>query len=174
MFNPPSIRPEIKKDLYTIASIPLTVIKGWQHIFKNVGLVVFNLWYKKPLQDRILSGTLFLQFVLSLTGWIGYKMNFGSGTENLAVSVKPNIYFILISLINLVMMEFYKRNIFIIIAIFLQLIAVALLTAGAIFPQPFFVDFLEKGDYYFRFTFYLFAVLIIINLISFFTKLKRE
>ena len=163
----------IKTFLLTSLRLLPVVARGYLTLFGKLFYYAANYWNNKKLADKIFSLMLFFQVVFSVTGWLGYFMDFGDGPELISASVKPNIYFMFFSLVNFIIMEFRIRALFLLFVL-LQSIMFVIAGTGYLFQNPVFTDFLDANDYSIRFTFYLFFILLLGNTYLGFNSLKKK
>jgi len=146
--------------------IPI-VLKGWANLFLKMYLKLAEFWTEKDSIEKGLFILLFIQLGFSAQGWVDYSVNFNQ-QENISVSVKMNIFFILFSLINFFFVGFWRSFWVKYIFVTLQTIMVVILLAGFIDPEWLFVDFNRSSDYHFNWIAYVFTVVLLLNTASFF------
>ncbi len=163
----------ISSILLAFQVIPL-LIWGWIRILLRFGFIGFQFIFQKKFIFIILFFTTLLQFLSSARPWIEYTVDFVDNPETVYVSSKTNLYIILPSFINFLLINFYysKRTNKIFIA--LQIFVLTLYFAGLNWPSVFITDFQNPEDFQFRFVMIFFGILSGINLLISFWLMKTE
>ncbi|MCE9502033.1 MAG: hypothetical protein K8R21_16245 [Leptospira sp.] len=158
---------KILNDLQLFLKLIPIVLKGWANLFLKMYLKLAEFWNEKNMLEKSIFVLLFIQLAFSAQGWVDYSVNFNQ-QENISVSVKMNIFFILFSLINFFFVGFWRSFWVKYIFVTLQSIMVIILIAGFIDPSWLFVDFKKNSDYQFNWMGYVFAIVLLVNTASFF------
>ncbi len=140
---------------FTFRIIPV-VFKGWAVKIYHGYLKFAEFWSEKSPIAKVLFVFLSVQLATSAVGWVDYSVNFNQVKENISVSVKSNIFFILASLLNFFFAGFWKSPWVKYIFYLSQGLCAFIFLVGMVFSDFAFVEFVKKSDYEFNFVFYVF------------------
>ena len=140
------------------------ILWGYVILILRLFGTIANVWLEKKTIIKILSLLLLMQFIFSARQWFYYEISFTDIKEVLGVSSKSNLYFIIITLICL-MLSFKEEKMFSLIVIILLLLQVVFFLFGEIKPDWVHVDFALKSDYHTTYSYLSFAVLLVANTI---------
>jgi hypothetical protein len=155
--------------------IPL-LIWGWIRVILRFWFIAFQFIFQKKFIFIILFFTTLLQFLSSARPWIEYTVDFVGNPETVYVSSKTNLYIILPSFINFLLINFYYTKKTNQIFLALQIFVLALYFAGLNWPSVFITDFQNPEDFQFRLVMIFFGIISGVNLLLSFwlTRAGRE
>ena len=157
--------------LLALQVIPI-LIWGWVRLFFRILVQGFQFISNKKIPFIILFFTTLAQLFFSVRPWIVYNVDFVDNPETIYVSVKSNLYIVIRSFINFLLINFYLRAITVKVFFVLQVIALSVYFLGLAFPDVFFVDFQNPSDYQFHLAAILFGAFAGFNLFMIFWNRK--
>lgn len=155
--------------LLALQVIPL-LIWGWARLFSRILVQGFRFVLSKKISFIILFFTTLAQLFFSARPWIVYNVDFVDNPEIIYVSIKSNLYIVIPSFINFLLINFYLKTATVKIFFALQLVVLLVYCLGLIFPDVFFVDFQNPNDYQFHLSAILFGVFAGFNLLLVFVN----
>lgn len=137
------------KDFFLVLTVIPRLIWGWVRIILRISNSLFKYFLSLGLFEKILLIVSLAQFGGTLRPWIEYSVDFLENPETVQVSVKSNLWIILLSLGVLVTSQlstirFQKK-----ILIGLQILLTILVSLGFAFPSILFTDFINPLDYHY-------------------------
>lgn len=146
----------IKEVIFVFRIIPV-ILKGWAIKIYHGYCKFAEFWSEKSPVAKLLFVFLLVQLATSAVGWVDYTVNFNQVKENISVSVKSNIFFILASLLNFFFAGFWRSVWVKYIFYISQCMCAVVFFIGLVFSDFAFVEFLKKSDYEFNAIFYVFT-----------------
>ncbi|MCC6275121.1 MAG: hypothetical protein IT569_04635 [Leptospiraceae bacterium] len=163
----------LKEFFFIFLAVPV-VLKGWTVKIYHAYLKFAEFWNEKSAIGKILFVCLFVQLLMSAQGWIDYTVNFNQIKEQISVSVKSNIFFILASLANFFFVGFWRSTWVKYLFYISQGLCAFIFLISFTFSDFYFVEFLKKSDYEFNSVFYIFIVTWFVNNALFFLSESGE
>lgn len=130
---------------------------GWFKVLIRLFFYLFDWARSRTIFELFFLALLFLQFFFSMRPWYAYEINFSNQPETILVSIKINLYVIILSLIP-ILISLGEKTPSVSKWIFgMQFLVGVILAIGYFFPNPFFIDFINEKDYKFHANGYYFA-----------------
>jgi hypothetical protein len=135
------------KDLFLVLTLIPRVFYGWMRVLIRLSIDLFGYFILLSFLDKALFVLAFLQLGGTLRPWLEYSVDFLDNPETLQVSVKANLWIILLSLLVFLFSQWNQskhRKLYICIT---QIFLTILVTIGFLFPNLLFTDFINPTDY---------------------------
>lgn len=134
-----------KELLFLVQLIPAVII-GWFFVFIRLFRATWTFFYNNRLIQNLVFFGLLFQFLWSIFPWMEYRVNFAGTTELIRVSVRMNLYFILLTFASFLFVGLlsipHSRKVY----FGIQLIIGGFYLSGLLNPLQFFVDFKKIND----------------------------
>ncbi len=128
---------------------------GWVRVLLRALQILFSefLILSKWKQIFLILG--FLQIVFTIRPWISYSVQFLNEREILQISIKSNLWILLLLMLNFFGNLFFFTKFFYFHLSF-QLMASFIVVVGIFYPNLLFTNFLKIEDYTYNLNFYTF------------------
>jgi hypothetical protein len=140
------------------------ILLGYVIVILRLLGTIANIWLEKKTIIKVLTLLLLMQFIFSARQWFYYEISFTDVKEVLGVSSKSNLYFIITTLVCLVL-SFKEEKILNLTVIILLLLQAVLFLFGESKPNWIHIDFALKTDYHTTYSYISYAVLLVANTI---------
>lgn len=154
--------------------IPISFIGFWASIYTSIKRTFF-FWKGKSILEKSSILSTFIQFILSPTQWISYKVIFMQTEEVVNISADINLWVLASCSILFLLQFFWKEKWFSYLFAAIQSLLFLTILVGALLPNLYMVKMIERSDYYFNSYFWYFSTIhIVCTILSGLILLNRK